>query len=271
MIVVDNDAAQSAKVVVDEFATKGMFVTYVCEPIRGLSRVRNRGLEASSAEYLAFIDDDEIANPDWLAGLIAVSRNYNADVVFGPVRSVLPDDAPTWAANHPLFNRPNMETGRPRDSGASGNVLLARHVYAEGRHKFDDAFAHSGGEDLDFFHRLALSGHSLRWAADAVVHEHVGSERLTPKWLALRSLRGGQSYVRVIVRRRPLHRRVYFLVKSVLGLMFGVVGIWAFVHPTPFLVRALSRGAAAIGHLSSLLTRWTFQEYAPGRYRLEER
>ena len=42
---------------------------YVVEPIKGLSRARNRGLEESRTEWIAWIDDDEIADVNWVRRL----------------------------------------------------------------------------------------------------------------------------------------------------------------------------------------------------------
>jgi GT2 family glycosyltransferase len=38
----------------------------VTEPRPGLSRARNRGLEAVQTDLVAWIDDDEVADPDWI-------------------------------------------------------------------------------------------------------------------------------------------------------------------------------------------------------------
>jgi glycosyltransferase involved in cell wall biosynthesis len=42
---------------------------YVVEPRPGASRARNRGLDAVHTDLVAFIDDDEVADPDWVRRL----------------------------------------------------------------------------------------------------------------------------------------------------------------------------------------------------------
>jgi glycosyltransferase involved in cell wall biosynthesis len=42
---------------------------YVAEPRPGASRARNRGLDAVHTELVAFMDDDEVADPDWVRRL----------------------------------------------------------------------------------------------------------------------------------------------------------------------------------------------------------
>ena len=43
----------------------------VMEPILGVSRARNAGIRAATGNILAFLDDDSVADPDWLPLLLA--------------------------------------------------------------------------------------------------------------------------------------------------------------------------------------------------------
>src|SRR5690348_15043491 len=61
VIVIDNDATCSAMPVVSA-SRSGAF--YIAEPRRGIAYARNRGLSLAArleADWIAFIDDDEIA------------------------------------------------------------------------------------------------------------------------------------------------------------------------------------------------------------------
>jgi hypothetical protein len=44
-------------------------VQLLSEPMRGISAARNRGVAASSGEFVAFTDDDAVVDPDWLRAL----------------------------------------------------------------------------------------------------------------------------------------------------------------------------------------------------------
>ena len=53
-------------------------VVVIHEPEPGIPHARNRGLIealARSADWIVCIDDDEIADPDWLVNLIECGRN----------------------------------------------------------------------------------------------------------------------------------------------------------------------------------------------------
>ena len=84
--VVDNDGARSAEPVVKAFAAQSRIPTrYLVEPKQNIALARNCAIDAGPADYLLFIDDDEVASPSWLSHLIRAMGQTRADVVIGPV------------------------------------------------------------------------------------------------------------------------------------------------------------------------------------------
>lgn len=58
---------------------------YLVEPLPGLSRARNRGAAASDVEIVAYLDDDALPAPDWLANLVEGFLDPSVMVVTGRV------------------------------------------------------------------------------------------------------------------------------------------------------------------------------------------
>ena len=64
MVIVDNSHdGVVARTLVD---FEGLRMRCCHEPVPGLSRARNRGLSEVRSELIAWIDDDEVADPDWI-------------------------------------------------------------------------------------------------------------------------------------------------------------------------------------------------------------
>jgi glycosyltransferase involved in cell wall biosynthesis len=66
-------------------------------PVVGLSYARNAGISESRGEVICFIDDDALAEPDWLQWIwSAFEENREAGVIGGKILLRKPDPAPGW-------------------------------------------------------------------------------------------------------------------------------------------------------------------------------
>ena len=96
VLVVDNAPADSAcRAIVAAHADEGMQIRYSAEPRPGSSVARNHGAARTTADFVAFSDDDVIVDPDWLDALMEpLLRDPEIDVTTG---LVLPAELETWA------------------------------------------------------------------------------------------------------------------------------------------------------------------------------
>ena len=197
IIVVDNDDSASAQTVCDRVVQQRFRfeLVYAVERRRGISYARNRALElAASADFVAFIDDDEIPSAEWLDELLTVQQLYNADVVCGPVLPRFSHPVSDWMIQGRFFERPRFTTGTQLTEGRTGNVLMRQNV-VETVGRFEESLALTGGEDHDFFQRTLSSGFQIYWSDQACVSESLPQSRTTPAWLLRRGFRLGNNAV----------------------------------------------------------------------------
>jgi succinoglycan biosynthesis protein ExoM len=202
IIVADNDARPSAEHLVRE--EPGSWpVTYVHAPAANISVARNACLSIArqrGSDWIAFIDDDEIAPEDWLLQLMACASDGQADVVSGPTLTRYPADAPAWMvaqdwhSNWPEIRRSATGEISPRQTAHSCNALVRFCGTPWSDVEFDLKRGTSGGEDTAYFFALSARGATFAVNPDAVVEEDVSADRLTLAWLARRRYRMGQSY-----------------------------------------------------------------------------
>ncbi len=191
--IVDNDGEASAQPIIESFRSGSpLIVRYVVEPTRNFAVVRNRALGLVSGKLLAFIDDDEVPQEDWLLQLWRTMQEYQADAVLGPVRPYFERDPPAWIVKGRICERQAHPTGTKIhwSQTRTGNVLLRAAIATECGINFDPAFG-SGGEDVDFFKRAAGAGKSFVWCEEAPAYELVPEARLTRRYHLKRALLQG--------------------------------------------------------------------------------
>jgi succinoglycan biosynthesis protein ExoM len=200
VVVVDNDAAGSAREVVQRYVELGapFPVDYDIQPQRNIALTRNRTVALCVCEWLAFIDDDERAPEDWLSQLLTAVTQYQADGVLGPVVPSIPPDAPAWIRRGRFYDFPRMPTGGevPLNRMRFGNILLRAEPVRAQPGPFDLNYGLTTGEDADLLIRLVRAGARIIWCDEAIVHEPVEPARLSLRWLLQRALSGGQEFAR---------------------------------------------------------------------------
>ena len=201
IVVCDNDDSPSAQTVVKETAAAmTRSVLYYHAPARNISVARNAGLDAAvarGADWVAFLDDDEIAEPDWLATLLACAKANGSDAVFGPSIANYGPDAPDWMRREDYHSNWPERRGGVVQTGHTCNALLRLGDAPWRAERFDVARGRAGGEDTEFFFRLYHQGARFEISETAVVREGVPLGRLSFRWLARRKYRSGQSYAAV--------------------------------------------------------------------------
>lgn len=194
VIVADNDTEPSATRLIEAHRDLPFEIVYVHAPARNISIARNACLASTSADYVAWIDDDETVDPNWLTQLYDAMRSGGYDAVFGPAIAVYPPDAPDHISKGDFHsNRPVRRQGEVR-TGHTCNALVDMRKPATRNLRFDIAKGRTGGEDTDYFHRLWRSGAKLGISDAAQVFEEVAPARMRPGWLIRRSFNAGHIF-----------------------------------------------------------------------------
>ena len=261
-VVVDNDAqsqdgAASARAHLRNSHANAVVLT---EPTGGNCACINRAFETArnlfpNAKAFLMIDDDEIADPNWLSDMITSFETTKAAIVGGPVLFDFEDPKSPYC-NHPMFEPIYVKTGPVPIIYGSGNCLISRRVF-EGLASadFDMRFNFLGGGDTDFFTRAKRAGYEFHWSNEAIIRETVPRERTSFTFLAKRALRtGALNYLIDSKGAETLRGRARVWVKNIGSIPLGLFRAAALftkcwdvriaVHP---ILTAAGRSLAAIG------------------------
>ncbi len=199
VVVVDNDFEPSGKAAVEAAHAEfdHLDLTYVHAPAQNISIARNACLNTARGEWVAFIDDDEIAAPDWLEKHYERAIEGGHDIYLGPVIAQYPDDAPQWAVAADIHTVRGSEH-RPIITGHTGNVFFKRQHPSIKNVRFSEERGRTGGEDTEFFHTCYQLGAKIEHSENARVFEPVLPHRLAVTWMAKHKFRSGITYGKVI-------------------------------------------------------------------------
>jgi glucosyl-dolichyl phosphate glucuronosyltransferase len=222
VLAVDNASTDDTPAVLAALAARaGGRLRVAHEPALGLSAARNRALAEAGAEVIAFLDDDAVPRPGWLAALLAPYAAPAVGCVGGRVLLHFASPPPPWLvpALHPalsaydLGERPCTVRYGSADYPYGANVSF-RVAAARAAGGFSTRMGLRGTrqlqhEEIDLCYRLEHAGHEIRYVPGAAVDHWIFPERLTPAALLERHWQGGQSAALFVLRNRGLLRALW--------------------------------------------------------------
>jgi glycosyltransferase involved in cell wall biosynthesis len=206
LIVVDNGSTDETPTVLADAAAQ-LPLHALDEPRAGKNRALNRALAVARGELLIFTDDDIIADPDWVASMVAAGRRWPEATIFGGrVLLAFPPGTPDWL-KEPLHGAMNFARYAPPDPEGptthlpNGPNFAVRACALEGLGYREDIGPQAGaayamGSETELIARLRAQGARMVYVPSATVQHVVQAQQLTDRYLLGRSYRLGRGQVR---------------------------------------------------------------------------
>ncbi|MGQ4554915.1 glucosyl-dolichyl phosphate glucuronosyltransferase [Halobellus sp. GM3] len=202
VLVSDGNEAAFERLRNDYGDLEDVVVTMTDENV-GISAARNHGIEYASGDIVAQIDDDAIADPEWIEELVGVYEDTDAIAVGGKMTAA-------WVAGKPSFlpeefywligvtHRGFAEPGEEVRNTFGSNISFRREVIEE-LGGFDPHVGRKGDAEIQA-HESELGtrlrrefGRGVIYNPDAKVAHKVFDYRTDPAWLAKRAFWQGYS------------------------------------------------------------------------------
>ena len=228
IIVVDNGSKDETRQVVEEFSDVPN-LRYLYEPVLGLSRARNTGWSNARGEYVAYLDDDAVAGPSWLAHILDAfeSSSFDPGSVGGNAEPIWEGLRPAWLGDNLLctlsvFKWSDVATVLNENQWLSGCNVAYRKELLEQLGGFKESLGRKGkqllaNEEADMQRRLRELGFASVYSPDIAVRHHISGSRLTRKWF--RKARYGQGFSEALMLNQdgglPVRIRVWLTVKRI--------------------------------------------------------
>jgi glycosyltransferase involved in cell wall biosynthesis len=189
IVVVDNNSKDDTFEVVKSFSTSSSIpVRYVKEERQGLSHARNRGIKESYGKYVAFTDDDALADRRWVMALYESFQTYRCDGVGGKILLKPVRQLPKWLKRElwgflGFLDYGDKPFNLDRDHlPFGGNMAFSRELFGKIGY-FNPNFGRIGNipygsEEDELFLRFFESGANAVYQPRAVVQHVIGTEKL---------------------------------------------------------------------------------------------
>ena len=185
---------------------------------QGASGARNTGIEAARGNIIAFLDDDAVAEPDWLEMLLHGYEEPNVAGVGGSIIPAWPESSPAWFPEEFGWVVGCTYEGMPANSARVRNVIGANmsvrkdvldraggfregygNVKAPGAKSWAGESRASSCEDTEFCVRASSVCSGLEWLYEprARVHHRVPEHRCTLRYFLSRSREEGLAKARL--------------------------------------------------------------------------
>lgn len=256
IIITDNDIEKSALSTVDELTTRfsgKLNISYIHCATKGLANVRNEllkeGLKTES-DFIAFIDDDEYPDPEWLNKLLETSLKNDADLTTGPkipvFESKVPEYIACWFKEH---EHKNNERVNHIDTG---NLLIRTRSLLKNKVWFDTDFNKTGGEDTYFGYEMLKRGSTIYWSGNAIVFETIPEHKSKIRWLFTKHYSFANIYTYIIKKDKDYSKLTKKFLVSLIYIVSGIISLVIIPFPVKYRYWGLLKISSGIGGLTAL-------------------
>ena len=209
LVVVDNNSRDETKAVVADYVARHPSrIRYLFEGKQGRHHALNTGIDQSSSDVVAFFDDDEVMDRNWL---VVIARNFADDTVDylgGEMRPDWEAEAPDWVPsgyNGVLGIVHNGDQRRQYGSQGfnamliGGNNAIRRRVLEQcGPYSAEFMYAEDSYMNLQL-DRIGATGF---YDPELIVLHHVPKKRLTKKYFRHWAFTEGRTLGKIALRKK---------------------------------------------------------------------
>lgn len=207
VLIIDNNSTDETKKIADDFCEKHTNFKYIFEEKQGLSHARNRATTEAKGEFLAYIDDDAIADREWVKNILDAIKTDSSMVAFGgPIYPWYKSEKPKWFKDefglYSLGDEHLQLNLQNHPFGLSGsNMIFKKDILAK-YNGFSAEYGMAGnkiafGEESLLFNKMLRNNENVQYFPDLFVYHLVSEKSFSLKNAFKRSLQNGKTIAKI--------------------------------------------------------------------------
>lgn len=207
VLIIDNNSTDDTKKIALDFCGKHSNFKYIFEEKQGLSHARNRAIEEARGEYLTYIDDDAIADKEWIEKIGSVIQNNKDIVAFGgPIYPWYNKEKPKWFkdefATHSYGKEHFQLTEKNCPFGLSGSNMIFKKEILNKYNGFSAEYGMNGdkiafGEESFLFNKMLKNNENIQYFPEIFVYHLVSEKSYSLKDAFKRSIQNGKAIAQI--------------------------------------------------------------------------
>lgn len=207
VLIIDNNSTDDTKKIAEDFCEKHANFRYIFEEKQGLSHARNRAIEEAQGKYLAYIDDDAVADKEWLEKIGSVIQNNKYIAAFGgPIYPWYNKEKPKWFkdefATHYYGKQHFQLTEQNCPFGLSGSNMILKIEILNKYNGFSAEYGMNGGkiafgEESLLFNKMLKNRENIQYFPEISVSHLVSEKNYSLKDAFKRSIQNGKAIAQI--------------------------------------------------------------------------
>lgn len=184
VLVINNNSTDGTQALAEGFVTRYGNFRVILEVEQGLSHARNRGWSEARGDYVAYVDDDAKAAPNWCEKILQAFESVTPrpKAVGGQIKPWYEGSPPQWFTDDLETRSWGEESGwldpGRYPSGFSGSNMAFKRSILEDNRGFSTDYGMVGnslrmGEDAELFSRLHGQRECLWYDPEIIVYHWV--------------------------------------------------------------------------------------------------
>jgi glycosyltransferase involved in cell wall biosynthesis len=237
LVIVNNNSPDNTHILCENFITNHphLSVNYCIEKQQGHTYARNRGIEESQSDLIAFLDDDAFVDRGYVMAVIKAFEKQSTMAIGGKIDPIYEDgEAPKWMSRYllplvsalDLGDKQSVFKGTKHPIGA--NMAFRSSVF-ETLGQFDVLLGRrgsdglEGGDEKELFSRMKMNKLEIIYEPTVYAKHIIGSHRTTEQYVKGLAIGVGSSEKKRLSGLPFLVKWIAELLKSAGSLLLFVI------------------------------------------------